>query len=73
MIEILEDYLQKIFMECEYEYNPRIIKSNRLDLCDYQCDDAFKLAKTYKQNPMIIGKNIVSIINEQIYFDNYFE
>lgn len=73
MIEILEDYLQKIFMECEYEYNPRIIKSNRLDLCDYQCDDAFKLAKIYKQNPMIIGKNIVSRINEQIDFDNYFE
>lgn len=73
MIEILEDYLQKIFMECEYEYKPRIIKSNRLDLCDYQCDDAFKLAKTYKQNPMIIGKNIVSRINEQIDFDNYFE
>lgn len=73
MIEILQTYLQKIFIECGFDYDIRIIKSNRLDLCDYQCDDAFKLAKLYKQSPIIIGKNIVDKINEQKDFENYFE
>lgn len=73
MIEILQNYLQKIFKDCGYEYDTRIIKSNRLDLCDYQCDDAFKLAKIYKQNPIVIGNNIVGKINEQPDFKKYFE
>ena len=33
--------------------------SNRKDLCDYQFDGAFKLAKLYHKNPMEIGSQIV--------------
>lgn len=73
MIEILQNYLQKIFNECGYEYNIKVIKSNRLDLCDYQCDDAFKLVKIYKQSPIVIGKIVVDKINEQNDFKSYFE
>ena len=49
-----------------------IIVSNRPDLCDYQCDDVFKLAKMFKKNPMEIGESIVSRLNEIEDFDNYF-
>ena len=33
--------------------------SNRKDLCDYQFDGVFKLAKLYHKNPMEIGSQIV--------------
>ena len=73
MIEVLKNYINPIFKECGYDYDIRIIKSNRPDLCDYQCDDAFKLAKIYKQNPMVIGQNVVNKINEQDNFNDYFK
>ena len=73
MIEVLKNYINPIFKECGYDYDIRIIKSNRPDLCDYQCDDAFKLAKIYKQNPMVIGQNVANKINEQDNFNDYFK
>ena len=51
----------------------RVIKSNRPDLCDYQCDEVFKLTKIYHKSPMEIGNDIVSSINELEDFKNYFE
>ena len=50
----------------------RVIKSNRPDLCDYQCDDVFKLAKLYHKNPMEIGEEIVNELakNDKEYFES---
>lgn len=50
-----------------------VIKSNRPDLCDYQCDQVFKLAKQYHKNPMEIGEEITHKINELENFNDYFE
>lgn len=50
-----------------------VIKSNRPDLCDYQCDQVFKLAKQYHKNPMEIGEEITHKINELENFSDYFE
>ena len=44
--------------------NNSVILSNRPDLCDYQWDGCFKLAKILKQNPIEIGNNIVSKIKK---------
>lgn len=54
-------------------FNINIIKSNRPELCDYQSDDSFKLAKELKKSPMEIGNDIVSKINSISDFDEYFE
>lgn len=74
MISILEKIIIKITNKLGYNTdNMRVIKSNRPDLCDYQCDDVFKLAKEFHKNPMIIGEEIVKEINELEDFNNYFD
>lgn len=50
-----------------------VIKSNRPDLCDYQCDEVFKLAKVYHKSPIEIGESIVDSLNKIDDFDDYFE
>lgn len=70
MIEVLKEYIQKVI---DYDYQINVIKSNRPDLCDYQCDDAFKLAKIVKQSPMVIGQKIVDDLKKQSDFSHYFK
>ena len=50
-----------------------VTKSNRPDLCDFQSNDIFKLAKLYKKNPIELGEEIVNIINEYEGFNKYFK
>ena len=74
IIEKLEELLKDAFIKCGYELeNVKVIKSNRPDLCDYQCDDVFKLAKEYRKNPIEIGETIVSEINNIEEFNKYFD
>ena len=47
ILDILKDYIQKAFNEAGYEIDIKIIKSNRPDLCDYQCDDIFKISNLF--------------------------
>ncbi len=64
MIEKLEQILKDAFNSCNYNVESvRVIKSNRPDLCDYQCDDVFKLTKEYHKNPIEIGEEVVNYIN----------
>ncbi len=64
MIEKLEKILKDAFIKCNYNIeNVRVIKSNRPDLCDYQCDDVFKLTKEYHKSPIEIGEEVVNYIN----------
>ena len=73
IIDKLENLLKEVFNECGYNVNEvRVIKSNRPDLCDYQCDDVFKLAKEYHKNPTEIGEAIIEKINTVENFDEYF-
>lgn len=73
MIKELEQLLSEVFKKLGYEIEARVITSNRLDLCDYQCDNAFVLAKTYHKSPIEIGNNIVDSLKEMDNFSDYFE
>lgn len=74
MLEKLETLITKITNKIGYKVNKmRVIKSNRPDLCDYQCDDVFKLAKEFHKNPLVIGEEIVSELNKLDDFDTYFK
>lgn len=74
IVEALENKIKKSFIDAGYEVDSvRVIKSNRPDLCDYQCDDIFKLTKIHHQNPIEIGEKIVNKLNEINDFDSYFE
>lgn len=49
---------------------PKIIKSNREDLCDYQCDDAFKLAKEMRMSPIDIGNKIIDDLKNNVSYND---
>ncbi len=41
-----------------------VIYSGRKDLCDFQCNDAFRLAKIYHKAPNLIGEEIINLIKD---------
>ena len=74
MREVLEKVITTITNDLGfYIEKMNVINSNRPDLCEYQCDDVFKLAKLYHKNPIEIGNQIVSKINELDNFNDYFD
>ena len=68
----LEEIFKNAMQELNYNYEPKIIKSN-VEGVDFQCDDAFKLAKEYHKAPIIIAEEIVSKLKGDKNFDNYFK
>ena len=73
ILDKLGNVLTSIANKLGYKENLRVIKSNRPDLCDYQCDEVFKLTKIYHKSPIEIGEELVNKINEFEEFDNYFD
>jgi len=73
MIKELEILLSKVFEDLGYALEPRVITSNRPDLCDYQCDNAFILAKQYHKSPIEIGNNITDALIKIDNFNDYFD
>ena len=74
MREVLEKVITTITNDLGFDIEKmNVINSNRPDLCEYQCDDVFKLAKLYHKSPIEIGNQIVSKINELDNFNDYFD
>lgn len=72
MVEKLEELITMVFEKLGYNLRARVIKSNRPDISDYQCDDAFKLAKEYHKNPIELGEQVVNELNGLENFSEYF-
>ena len=72
MIEKLENILNETLKNLNYEYKIKVVKSN-MDGVDFQCDDAFKLAKLYHKAPFMIAEEIVNQLKENEKFENYFK
>ena len=72
VLDILEKKLTEIMKLLGYEDEVKVIESNRPDLCDYQYDGAFRLAKKYHKSPVEIGENICQKMKELEDFDDYF-
>lgn len=66
--KVLEEIINTSLKELNYEYEAKVIESNRKELCDYQCDSCFILAKTYKKSPLMIGNEIVENILKKEYY-----
>lgn len=73
ILDVLSNKLTEIASTLGYNENLRVIVSNRSDLCDYQCDDIFWLAKIYHKSPIVIGEEIVNKINSDVDFNKYFK
>ncbi len=69
----LEQFLEEEIQKLGYEEKVRVIVSNRRELCDYQCDDCFRLAKIYHKSPMEIGNRIVEAIQNSPKYAEYFK
>ena len=68
----LETILNEVLKSLNYEYETKVVKSN-IDGVDFQCDDAFKLAKTYHKAPYMIAEEVVEKIKENDNFSDYFK
>lgn len=73
MRDVLATIITEVTNELGFSIdNMNVINSNRPDLCEYQCDDVFKLAKLYHKSPLEIGTSIVDKINNRPDFNDYF-
>ena len=68
----LEDILNETLKSLNYDYQTKVVKSN-IEGIDFQCDDAFKLAKLYHKAPFIIAGEIVDKLKENNNYQNYFK
>ena len=73
VIDILSNVITDVAKSIGYNETLRVIKSNRPDLCDYQCDEVFKLTKIYHKSPIEIGEELVNGLNELEDFNYYFD
>lgn len=59
LIKLVEEELKKIFRELDIDENEAVVAlSKRLDLCEYQCNSLFKLAKITGKKPAELGEII---------------
>ena len=73
MIKELEKVLIEVFKNCGYdEKYARVSVSNRPELCDFQVNGVFGIAKEFHKNPIEVGEELVSKINELDNFGDYF-
>lgn len=73
IIETIQSIIEASASKKGYNDTFSVIKSNRLDLCDYQCDSLFKLVKIYHKSPSEIGNEIIEEINKIDNFNDYFK
>ena len=71
MILKLESILNEAFKSLGLENNSKVSKSE-IENVDFQCNDAFKLAKVYKKNPLEICESVCDYLNNLSCFDEYF-
>lgn len=74
MKEKLESKILNIFSESGYdEKYAKVSVSNRPELCDYQINSVFQIAKEEGKNPIEVGELITNMINNCPDFDDYFD
>ena len=73
IIETLEKLIQPAFVNSGYNCDCSVTESNRPELCDYQCDNCFRLAKTYHLSPAAIASAVVEKIKQIENVDYYFD
>lgn len=71
LTENLTSILKQAFSNCGYDENlGQVVVSDRLDLCQFQCNGALSGAKQYRKAPLIIAKEIVAVVVDSNYIRN---
>ena len=71
MIKDIEEFIKPIFDSFNYDFY--VSESNKKEICDYQINSLFRIAKELKVNLLEIGTTIIKKINELKNFDEYFK
>lgn len=69
---MINKIIEELFIKNGIE-DIKVSKSNRPDLCDYQSNDIFKIAKKEGKSPIKVGKEVELKINDIKNFNDYFE
>lgn len=69
---MINKIIEELFIKNGIE-DIKVSKSNRPDLCDYQSNDIFKIAKKEGKSPIKVGKEVELKINGIKNFNDYFE
>ena len=73
MIKKIEEVIKNVFKNCGYNENiVKVVVSNRPELCQFQMNSVFELAKSLHKNPIEIGEELVNKINDLNDFELYF-
>ena len=71
MIQEIEEFIKPIFDSFDYDFY--VSESNKKEICDYQINSLFRIAKELKVNLLEIGTTITKKINELDNFNDYFK
>lgn len=69
---MINKIIEELFIKNGIE-DIKVSKSNRPDLCNYQSNDIFKIAKKEGKSPIEVGKEVELKINDIKNFNDYFE
>jgi arginyl-tRNA synthetase len=58
----LQNKLKEAYIKCGYNFEPQVVFSARPEMCDFQSNNVFQLAKELKKNPIEVGQQIVQNI-----------
>lgn len=65
MVEkLLAEKISNVLKKLGYEIEAKVVISNRPDLCDYQFDGIFRLAKMYHKSPIEIGRELEEALQQ---------
>ncbi len=68
-LRVLTNVVSEAFQKCGYDKSlGNVTESNRLDLCQFQCNGAFTAAKTYRKSPILIADDIAALLKENHIF-----
>lgn len=71
MLKKIEEFINKILENDGYQI--KISKSSRPDLCDFQCNDVFRLAKLKGVAPKELGEDLTLKIKSSDDYSKYFK
>ncbi len=66
LVNKINNELKEVFISLGYDKeDAQVTISKRQDLCEYQCNSIFKIAKQAGKNPIEVGEELVSMINDR--------
>ena len=65
ILDVLSSIVSDAFEKCGYDKKlGEVTSSDRLDLCQFQCNGSFEGAKLYRKAPVMIAKEVAAVLSE---------